>query len=163
MIDALFDWLLGAGREMALFVISMLPLIELRGAVPLGIAIGLPWHEILPLCIIGNLLPIPFVLCFAHWLLDKLAELPFLKEFALRYKHGLERKKGSVTKYARFGLFLFVAIPIPGTGAWSGAAIACLLNMNRRWAFVSIAAGVTVAGLIMAGVSSGVLSVFQYM
>lgn len=160
MIETLFDWLLNVGRELALFVISMVPLIELRGAVPVGIASGLPWHEVLPICILGNLLPIPIVLFFAEKLLDFLAKLPFLKKFAARYKEGLYQKQDQVTKYARFGLFLFVAIPLPGTGAWSGAAIASLLKMKRSWAFVSIAAGVTAAGLIMCAVSSGVLSVF---
>ena len=161
MIETLFDWLLGGTREFALFAISMVPLIELRGAVPVGIAAGMPWHEVLPICVVGNLLPIPFVLFFAEWLLDLLARLPLLRGFADRYKAGLERKKGSITKYARFGLFLFVAIPIPGTGAWSGAAIASLLKMKRGWAFVSIALGVITAGLIMSLVSSGVLSVFS--
>ena len=161
MIETLFDWLLGGTREFALFAISMVPLIELRGAVPVGIAAGMPWHEVLPICVVGNLLPIPFVLFFAEWLLDLLARLPLLRGFADRYKAGLERKKGSITKYARFGLFLFVAIPIPGTGAWSGAAIASLLKMKRGRAFASIALGVITAGLIMSLVSSGVLSVFS--
>ena len=161
MIETLFDWLLGGTREFALFAISMVPLIELRGAVPVGIAAGMPWHGVLPICVVGNLLPIPFVLFFAEWLLDLLARLPLLRGFADRYKAGLERKKGSITKYARFGLFLFVAIPIPGTGAWSGAAIASLLKMKRGRAFASIALGVITAGLIMSLVSSGVLSVFS--
>lgn len=161
MIETLFGWLLLEGRELALLAISMVPLIELRGAVPVGIAAGMPWQEVLPLCVIGNLLPIPFVLFFAEWLLDLLAKLPALRGFADRYKARLERKKGSITKYARLGLFLFVAIPIPGTGAWSGAAIASLLKMKRGRAFVSIALGVITAGLIMSVVSSGVLSVFS--
>lgn len=159
MIEAMFDWLLGAGRETALFLISMVPLVELRGAVPIGIAAGMPWYEVLPICVIGNLAPIPFVLFFAEWLLDLLARLPFLRDFAARYKAGLQKKKGSVTKYARFGLFLFVAIPLPGTGAWSGAAIAALLKMKRGRAFLSIAFGVVSAGLIMSLISSGLLSV----
>ena len=160
MIETLFDWLLNVGRELALFVISMVPLIELRGAVPVGIASGLPWHEVLPICILGNLIPIPIVLFFAEKLLDFLAKLPFLEKFATRYKQGLYEKQDKVTKYARFGLFLFVAIPLPGTGAWSGAAIASLLKMKRSWAFVSIALGVAAAGVIMCLLSSGVLSVF---
>ena len=160
MIESLFEWLLGAGRELALFVISMVPLIELRGAVPVGIAAGMPWYEVLPICVIGNLAPIPIVLFFAEKLLDFLAKLPFLKKFATRYKEGLYKKQDQVTKYAGFGLFVFVAIPLPGTGAWSGAAIASLLKMKRSWAFLSIAAGVIGAGLIMSLVSSGVLAVF---
>ncbi len=160
MIETIFEWLLGAGREVALFVISMMPLIELRGAVPVGIAAGMPWYEVLPICVIGNLAPIPIVLFFAEHLLDFLAKLPCLEGFATRYKAKLYAKQHEVLKYAGFGLFVFVAIPLPGTGAWSGAAIASLLKMNKKWALCSIAAGVIGAGLIMSFVSSGVLSVF---
>ena len=70
MIQDIFDWLLGAGREVALLVISMLPLVELRAAVPIGLAAGMPWYEVLPICYLGNLLPIPFVLVFGVRLLD---------------------------------------------------------------------------------------------
>lgn len=151
---------MGAGRETALFIVSMLPLIELRGAVPLGIASGMPWYEVLPICYVGNLLPIPFVLLFAEKLLDWLAKLPPFAGFASWYKAKLVSKAPQVTRYARVGLFLFVAIPVPGTGAWSGAAIAALLKMNRWKAFASIALGVVTAGFIMTLGTHGVLGVF---
>lgn len=159
MIQDIFDWLLGAGREVALLVISMLPLIELRGAVPLGLATGMPWFEVLPICYLGNLLPIPFVLVFGVRLLDWMAKLKPFRGFATRYKRKLMSKSGQVTKYARIGLFLFVAVPLPGTGAWSGAVIATLLKMPLRKAFVSIAGGVVAAGLLMAVGTHGVLGV----
>ena len=161
MIQDIFDWLLGAGREVALLVISMLPLIELRGAVPLGLAAGMPWYEVLPICYLGNLLPIPFVLVFGVRLLDWLAGLGPFKGIATRYKQKLMSKSTQVTKYARIGLFLFVAVPLPGTGAWSGAVIATLLTMPMRKAFLSIAAGVVAAGLLMTAGTHGVLGVFN--
>lgn len=161
MIQDIFDWLLGAGREVALLVISMLPLIELRGAVPLGLAAGMPWYEVLPICYLGNLLPIPFVLVFGVRLLDWLAGLGPFKGIATWYKQKLMSKSTQVTKYARIGLFLFVAVPLPGTGAWSGAVIATLLKMPMRKAFLSIAAGVVAAGLLMTVGTHGVLGVFN--
>lgn len=160
MIETLFDWLLGAGREAAVFVISMLPLIELRGAVPLGLAVGMPWHEVLPICYAGNLLPIPFVLLFGVRLLDWLATLPPLRKIAQWYKSKLVGKSSKVTRYARVGLFLFVAVPLPGTGAWSGAIIATLLKMEPKRAFLSIVLGVIAAGVIMTIGTHSVLGVF---
>lgn len=161
MLQQLFDWLLGAGKEAALFVISMLPLVELRAAVPVGLATGMPWYEVLPICYLGNLLPIPFVLLFGVRLLDWLQTLKPFAGFAARYKKKLMSKSSQVTRYARIGLFLFVAVPLPGTGAWSGAVIATLLKMPPRKAFLSIALGVVTAGLLMTLGTSGILSVFH--
>lgn len=159
-MEQLFEWLMGAGREFALFVVSMLPLIELRGAVPLGIAVGMPWFEVLAICYVGNLLPIPFVIIFAEKLLDILASIPMFGKFTAWYRGKLHAKRGQVSRYAGWGLFLFVAIPVPGTGAWSGAAIAALLKMKPMRAFSFIAAGVIVAGIIMTLLSSGMLHLF---
>lgn len=161
MFGNLFNWLLGAGRGLAVFVISMVPLVELRGAVPLGLAAGLPWGETLLLSYLGNLLPIPFLLFFGEKLLDWVGTLRPFTGFVRRYKAKLESKKESVTRYARIGLYLFVAIPLPGTGAWSGALIAVLLEMPKTKALLSIAAGVFTAGLIMLAASSGVLGVLH--
>lgn len=158
-MQAFFDWLLGAGREVAVFVISMIPLIELRGAVPLGMAAGMEWHTVLPIALAGNILPIPFILLFAEKLLDWLATLPPFAKFSNWYKNKLLSKTDKVTKYAHIGLFLFVAVPLPGTGAWSGAAIASLLKMPVKKAFFSIALGVVAAGIIMTIASQGVIHV----
>ena len=157
MIEELFSLLLGAGKEFALFVISMMPLVELRGAVPTGLATGMPWYEVLPICYIGNLLPIPFVLLFGVKLIDWLSGLKPFRKIATRYKQKLMNKSSQVTKYAKIGLLLFVAVPLPGTGAWSGAVIAALLNMPLKKAFISIALGVVIAGLLMTIGTHGVL------
>lgn len=148
-MQALFDWLLGAGREAAVFIVSMVPLIELRGAIPLGMAAGMTAGQVYPIAVIGNLIPIPFLILFAERLLDWLETCKPFAKFAAWYKEKLYSKKEKVTKYARFGLFLFVALPIPGTGAWSGAAIAALLKLPVKKAFLSIALGIMTAGLIM--------------
>ena len=161
-MESLFTWLGAAGKETALFLVSMLPLIELRGAVPIGIAAGMPWTEVLPICILGNLLPIPFVLLFGVRLLDWMETLRPFAGFAARYKKKLLSKSAQVTKYARIGLFLFVAIPLPGTGAWSGAVIATLLKMPPRKAFLSIVLGVLTAGLLMTVGTHSIRGVFQF-
>lgn len=156
-MEALFQWLLGAGREAALFVISMVPLVELRGAVPLGLGLGMGWGEVLPICYAGNILPVPFLLLFGAQVLKWLEKLPLLRNFSIWYQNKLVSKSEQVAKYAHWGLFLFVAIPMPGTGAWSGAVIATLLKMKRGRAFLSITAGVLTAGVIMALGSSAVI------
>ena len=152
MFSALFDWLLGAGREAAVFIISMVPLVELRGAVPLGAAAGIPWP---------TLFPIPLLLVFGEKLLAWAETLPPLRKFAAAYKKKLLSKSGEVTKYARLGLYLFVAVPLPGTGAWSGALIATLLKMPKTRALLSIFCGVITAGIIMLIASHGVLGVVK--
>ena len=144
MFSALFDWLLGAGREAAVFIISMVPLVELRGAVPLGAAAGIPWTTL-----------------FGEKLLAWAETLPPLRKFAAAYKKKLLSKSGEVTKYARLGLYLFVAVPLPGTGAWSGALIATLLKMPKTRALLSIFCGVITAGIIMLIASHGVLGVVK--
>ena len=159
LFSALFDWLLGAGREAAVFIISMVPLVELRGAVPLGAAAGIPWTTLFPLAILGNMLPIPLLLVFGEKLLEWAETLPPLKKFAAAYKKKLLSKSSEVTKYARLGLYLFVAVPLPGTGAWSGALIATLLKMPKTRALLSIFCGVITAGIIMLIASHGVLGV----
>lgn len=161
-MDAIFQWLLGAGRETALFLISMVPLVELRGAVPLGLGLGMHWGEVLPICYLGNLLPIPFLLLFGAKVLKWLETLPLLSRFSIWYQNKLLGKSEQVSKYAHWGLFLFVAIPMPGTGAWSGAVIATLLQMQRGKAFLSIAAGVITAGIVMALGSSAVIGAVNF-
>ena len=158
-MQELFDWLLGAGREVALFIISMVPLIELRGAVPLGLALGMSWGQVLPICYAGNLLPIPFLLLFAKRLLKWLETLPVFSKMSVWYQNKLLGKSDRITKYEFLGLFLFVAVPLPGTGAWSGAVLATLLDIPAKRAFIAISLGVITAGIIMALLSSGVLSV----
>ena len=147
MFSSLFNWLMGAGRELAVVLISMVPLVELRGAVPLGAVAGVP------------AIPIPFLLFFGEKLLDWVCSLGPLSGFATKYREKLLGKTGQVTRYERLGLFLFVAIPLPGTGAWSGALIATLLKMPKTKALTSILCGVIVAGFIMLLGSQGVIGV----
>ena len=120
-------------------------------------AAGMPWYEVLPLAYLGNLLPIPFALFFGEKVLDWVGTLRPFTGFVTRYKAKLESKKDQVTKYARIGLFLFVAVPLPGTGAWSGAALAALLGLRMKNALLAITGGVLIAGVIMTAGAYGLL------
>ncbi len=160
-MQELFDWLTGAGREVAVLVISMLPFVELRGAIPLGIAAGMaPWSAFAIACV-GNILPIPLIILFEERLLDWMETLRPLAKLAVRYRAKLESKTEKITKYAWWGLCFFVSIPLPGTGAWTGAAIAAILHMPLRKSVPSIAFGVMIAGILVTLAMSGLLGVIR--
>ncbi len=140
--------------------ISMVPIIELRGALPYGIALGLnPWVSF-AVSVVGNLIPVPFILLLIRKIFNWLRKG---KWWGPKIE-WLERKghlKGRlVTKYRTLGLVLLVAIPLPGTGAWTGALVAALLNIRIKTAVPAILLGVIIAGLIVLGVSYGVFSFF---
>lgn len=145
------------------FLLSMVPVIELRGAIPLGVGLGMPWVETFIICVIGNMIPVPFIMLFFRHILCWMKRVKHLDKIAL----WLEKKagKGSVKimKYASLGLMLFVAIPLPGTGAWTGAAAAALMNMRMRYAIPMIFLGVVIAGFIMTGVSYGFLGFLSFL
>lgn len=140
-----------------ILIISMLPIIELRGAIPVAFALGMPLIPSFIVSVIGNLLPVPFILWlitpFCNWL-KKTRLFKWFPEFLER---KVNKNKEKVTKYANWGLFLFVAIPLPGTGAWTGALIASFLDFKFKDAFWAIVGGVLTAGIIMSLVSYGVL------
>lgn len=151
-------------KYLLVFFISMVPLIELRGAVPVGLS---PlWGEplqILPLyiiCIIGNMLPVPFIFFFARKVLVWGADKKFIgKFFTFCLEKGEKGGKKLQEKAGRglyFALFLFVGIPIPGTGAWTGTLAASLLDMDFKKSVIAVIAGVLLAGTIMGLASAGV-------
>lgn len=153
--------LVGLGEAFANYVyvviISMLPIIELRGAIPVAFALGMPLIPSFIISVIGNLLPVPFILWLITPVCNWLKKTKMLAWFPEFLERKVEKKKEKVTKYANFGLFLFVAIPLPGTGAWTGALIASFLNFKFRDALIAIVGGVVVAGIIMSIVSYGIL------
>ncbi|MBP3412481.1 MAG: small multi-drug export protein [Oscillospiraceae bacterium] len=131
------------------FLISMVPVIELRGAIPYGITAGLePWL-VYPLAAIGNLLPVPFILLFIRKIFQWMKRYEKLGKIATKLEERAASKSGKVKKSEFIGLLLFVAIPLPGTGAWTGALIAALMDMRLKRAISSIALGVVMAGLII--------------
>lgn len=150
-----------------LFLISMVPLIELRGAVPYGIANGIPLWQALPIGVIGNMLPVPIIFFFAHkvlvWGADKPGIGPF---FSWCLKKGQKGGKALEEKAGKNGIFiallLFVGIPIPGTGAWTGTLAASILGWDFKNSVISIVLGVILAGLIMGSLTVFGLNVFSH-
>ncbi len=161
VVDTLFNFFSFGGTTFALFIISMIPIVELRGAVILGAALQMDWSLVFIVCVIGNILPIPFILAFGKKLIHWLKTLPLFKGLTTRYETRLLSKAHQVEKYSAIGLCLFVAIPLPGTGAWSGAILAALLDMRIRHALPAIALGVVIAGVIMTIGSYGLFSIFS--
>lgn len=140
----------------------MLPIIELRGAIPVGAAMGLPlWSNYL-VSVVGNFLPVPFILLFIRYILAWMKTTKHLSKIALWLEEKAQKNTVKVMKYASFGLFLFVAIPLPGTGAWTGALVAALLDMRMKYALPSILLGVLAAGVIMSLASYGVVGIFNF-
>ena len=150
-----------------IFFISMVPIVELRGAVPAGLAMGLPVIPTYIVSVIGNMLPVPVILLFAKAVLLWCTKLPgglgrfFMKIYDKGVKAG-EKMQAKAGRGIYWALFLFVAIPLPGTGAWTGAGAAALLNMRLRYAFPAIACGVVICAIIMTVSSYGLINAARF-
>ena len=149
-------------NHLYVLLLSMVPVIELRGAIPLGAALGLPIYTNYLVSVLGNFLPVPFIMLFIRRILEWMKTTRRLSKIALWLEGKAEKHSDKVTRYATFGLFLFVAIPLPGTGAWTGALIAALFRMRMKHTLLSILFGVMTAGLIMALASYGVVGIFNF-
>ena len=145
------------------FFCSILPLVELRGSIIIGAGMGLPWIPTYLLSVVGNMLPVPFILLFIRRVLAWMHTTRRLHGIAEWVEKKAHSKSDQVLRFASVGLALFVAIPLPGTGAWTGALIAALLDMRMKYSLPSIFAGVLVAGLIVSGVSYGFLSFLSFL
>ena len=144
------------GKILTTFLVSMVPVIELRGAIPIGVARGLPFWVAVLVSVIGNLVPVPFIIIFIKKIFAFMREkMPKLNGLVTRLENKANSKSETVQKYAFWGLFIFVAIPLPGTGAWTGALIAAMLEMPLKKAFPAIMLGVLGAGAIVAFVTYG--------
>ena len=143
------------------FFVSMIPVIELRGAIPYGVAFGLPLWLTYIVAIIGNMLPVPIIYFFARRVLEWGEDKPIIGRFftfcLVKGEHAGEKLRAKAGRGLFWALLLFVGIPLPGTGAWSGALIAALLDMPLRRALAAIALGVLLAGTVMTLASTGVL------
>ena len=150
-------WGTTAGNFAMTFLIAMVPVLELRAAIPAGVIAGLNLQAVLAAAIMGNLLPIPFIIVFIRkifkWMQSK---SPRLANIVAKLEAKANKKKDKVLKYEFWGLMLFVAIPLPGTGAWTGALIAAMLDMQLKRAFPAIAVGVLTAAIIVSAATYGV-------
>lgn len=140
------------------FLVSMVPLIELRGGVPIGtLTFKLPIQSVLPLCMIGNMLPVPVIFFFARkvlvWGKDKKYIGKFFTWCLEKGKHGGEKLKAKAGRGMFIALLLFVGIPLPGTGAWTGTLAASMLDLDFKKSIIAVMCGVLLAGLIMTAAS----------
>lgn len=149
-------WSSPFGRALMTFLISMVPVLELRGAIPLAVAHGMGLVPAILVSIVGNLLPIPFIIIFIRKIFALMRRyLPKLDGLVSALERRAEAKKEVVLKYQFWGLFVLVAIPLPGTGAWTGALVAAMMGMRLKRAFPAIAMGVVAAAIIVAVVTYG--------
>ena len=160
---AFFNIDAGLWEILTVFFLSMTPIIELRGAIPVAAGLGFPWFEAYILCVIGNMIPIPFIMLFARAILKWLRRFPIFERPILWVERKVEKNKKKVLRYSAFGLVVFVMLPLPGTGAWTGALVASFLDMRFRMAIPSIFIGVLLAGLIMCGISYGFLGILDFL
>lgn len=158
----MISWLTSTtlGKFIATFFISMVPIIELRGGLPYGIGFGLDYPLALTAAVLGNMVPVPFIIVYIRrifqWLRRRYAKMD---AFITRQEQKAHLKGKTVEKYGPIALMLFVGIPLPGTGAWTGALIAALLDMRLKHAVPCIFLGVLMAAAIMTAVTFGVIHV----
>ena len=172
MTDGILAFFSGLPKELYVFIISMLPIIELRGSIPVGAGVGLPFYLNYILSVVGNMLPVPFILLFIPKLLDFLERFRIFKPMVSWLKRRAEKNKSRVlvdgdggdgtdrpkmSKRVFFALTLFVAIPLPGTGAWTGSLVASLFRLPKRYSLLAAFLGVLLSGIVMTLASYGVV------
>lgn len=146
--------------ELAVLLMAALPILELRGAIPVGITLGLSPINAAAISFVGSMIPVPILLFVIRPVFNALKKTKLFKRIVDKLINRSLSKSGRIQKYGAWGLVLFVAIPIPGTGIWSGTLIASLLDIRFKWAFPAILAGNLIAAIIVMGLSSGVVRVF---
>ena len=150
-----------AGEFTLTMLVSMIPVVELRGGIPFGVAAGLPVWAAFLAAVIGNLIPVPFIIVYIRrifqWMRRRIPRLNHMVDALERKAH---LKGQTVNKYKYLGLMLFVAVPLPGTGAWTGSLAAAFLDMPLRKAIPSVVLGVLIAGMAISILTYGVASLF---
>lgn len=153
-------WGTTIGNIFMTFVISMVPVIELRGAIPIGVYHGLSASTAMIAAILGNLVPVPFIIIFIRkifkWMQSKHERLAAIVH---KFEAKADSKKEQVLKYEFWGLVILVAIPLPGTGAWTGALVAAMLDLQLKRAMPAITLGVIIAGIIVTAATFGIQSI----
>lgn len=145
------------GKELIVFIISLMPILELRGGLIAAALLGLDVIPSFIICLIGNLLPIPFILWLITPIFNWLKKTKHFNKFVTKLENKALSKREKIEKAEFWGLLLFVGIPLPGTGGWTGSLIAALINMDKKKALIAIFFGVLLAGLIVGTFSFGLL------
>lgn len=160
-MDTFIIWLheTWGGEFCYTLLFSMLPIVELRGGIPLGVGMGLPLPLAVIAAVIGNMLPVPFIILFTRkvffWLQ---AHIPPLRGILEKLEQRVESKKELVLQYQFWGLMLLVAVPLPGTGAWTGAMVAAVMDLRMKRSLPAIFAGVLIAAAIVTAITMGLFS-----
>lgn len=149
-------------QELIAFIVSLLPVLELRGGLIASKIMDIEFVKAFIICYIGNMLPIPFILLFIRKIFSWLKKIPSIERVIVKLEARSIRKADNVKKYRLWGLFIFVAIPLPGTGAWTGALVADLLDIRIKHSLPTIAAGVLVAGIITSALSYGLFGLLGF-
>ncbi len=151
LVQSIIDALGGSvGKEAIVFIISMIPILELRGALLVaGPLLGVPVAKAIPLCIIGNIIPVPFILLLITPIFKWMKGTKLFKPMVDKLESKALSKSDKIEKYEFWGLVLFVGIPLPGTGAWTGSLIAALLGIKFKKAFPAVILGIFMATVIM--------------
>lgn len=163
IVNAIRDFFLETvGRELCVFFCSMIPIIELRGAIPMGAILGLPWWQSYLLSVIGNMIPVPFILLFIKAVLKWMtnSKVNFFNKLAGWLNRKVEKNRDRIAKYSFWGVCFFVAIPLPVTGAWTGSLVAAMIDMKFWKALLSCLFGVMIAGVVMTLISYGAVAIF---
>jgi len=161
IIESFFTDMLGP--QFGVLICSMIPIIELRGAIPLGAALGMPWWQSYFISVIGNMLPVPFILLFIRKILDFMSrsKIKLFYKTANWLNNKAEKNRGKIEKYSFWGVCFFIAIPLPVTGAWTGSLVAATIEMKFWKAMLSALIGVMIAGVIMTLGAYGVVAAFK--
>lgn len=147
------------GKELIVFIISLMPILELRGGLLAASLIGLEPIRAYIVSIIGNVIPVPFILLFINKILEWMSKskIKFFSKIAKWVFKKADKHKGQIEKYGYIGLLFFVGIPVPGTGAWTGCLIASLLHLDRKKSFYATMGGILIASIIMMIISYGIV------
>ena len=145
------------GKELIVFIISLMPILEIRGGLIAATLLGLKIFPAFIICLIGNLLPIPFILWFITPIFNWLKKTKYMSKVVNKIENKALKKKDKIEKAEFIGLLLFVGIPLPGTGGWMGSLIAAMINMDKKKALLAITCGVLMAGFIVGTLSFGLL------
>ena len=148
------------GKELIVFIISLLPILELRGGLLAASLLRVPAINAYVVSIIGNILPVPFILMFLSKILDWMgnSKIKWMNKLANWLHKKANKHKSQIEKYGYLGLILFVGIPLPGTGAWTGCLVATILGLDKKKAFLSTLVGILLASIIMMFISYGIIS-----
>ncbi len=162
MAESLANWFVDVFREKIseewiIFIISLFPILELRGGLIAAGLLGVPWAKAFAICFVGNMLPVPFILLFIRKIFEVMKRSKAFEKIVIKMEKKAEKNGEKVKKYELLGLFILVAIPLPGTGAWTGALVAALMDIRLKKSIPAIALGVVAAGLIVSALMYGVV------